>query len=294
MRRLRCSRDVDDSSAQCTDDQRVAIMQGPPLKRLQCVALITRDHAQYFPRNELKTLLADDGVQLVEGGGHQGVDAVIAMGGDGTVLKALSAYPLSPTLAINFGRVGFLTQGDREDLEPMVKRVLNGEYFIEQRLAIEVSVTSPQAEQRPARRCINEVVFKGIAHMNELTLSIDGDSVHTLRGDGIIIGTPTGSTAYLMSTGAPLVTPGVSCIIASPLNEYRFSSRPMILPGEAQLTVNVDHARPRDLMLIIDGEEPIPLEQGARVSIRRSSHPTLLMAFEPQFFFRNLRERLNW
>jgi NAD+ kinase len=130
--------------------------------------------------------------------------------------------------------------------------------------------------------------------MNELTLSIDGDSVHTLRGDGIIIGTPTGSTAYLMSTGAPLVTPGVSCIIASPLNEYRFSSRPMILPGEAYLTVSVDHARPQDLMLIIDGEDPIPLERGAQVGIKRSALPTLLMAFEPQFFFRNLRERLNW
>ena len=231
---------------------------------------------------------------MVEGGGHQGVDAVIAMGGDGTVLKALSAYPLCPTLAINFGRIGFLTQGDRDDLEPMVKRVLNGEYFIEHRLAIEVSLNSKDGAIITSKRCINEVVFKGIAHMNELTLSIDGDSVHTLRGDGIIIGTPTGSTAYLMSTGAPLVTPGVSCIIASPLNEYRFSSRPMILPGEAHLIVNVDHARPQDLMVIIDGEKPIPLEQGSQVRIQRSSHPTLLMAFEPQFFFRNLRERLNW
>lgn len=269
-------------------------MHGPPLSSLKRIALIRRDEVQSYPRAELIDLFASAGVELVDGAGHDDVDLVIAMGGDGTVLQALSAYPLQPTLAINFGRVGFLTQGDREQLVPRVKRLLSGDYFIEHRLAIEVSVKTSSGEQSRPRRCINEVVLKGIAHINEITLSIDGDEVHTCRGDGIIIGTPTGSTAYLMSTGAPLVTPGVNCLIASPLNEYSFSSRPMILPGESELMVRVDHARPHDLMLIIDGETPQSIGEGVEVHISRSTQPTLLVAFEHQFFFHNLRERLHW
>lgn len=269
-------------------------MRGSALERLRRVAVIRRDQVQRYPSTELSDLLASEGVELVEGEGHDDVDLVIAMGGDGTVLQALSAYPSQPTLAINFGRVGFLTQGDRGELVPLVQRLLRRDYFIEHRLAIEVSVRSLDGSVSAPRRCINEVVLKGIAHINELTLSIDGDAVHTCRGDGIIIGTPTGSTAYLMSTGAPLVTPGVNCLIASPLNEYNFSSRPMILPGESSLTVRVDHARPRDLMLIMDGDTPQSIDMGVEVYVSRSARPTLLVAFEPQFFFHNLRERMHW
>ena len=269
-------------------------MQSPPIDKIERVALITRGDEQPYPREELTRLLSPHGIELVEGAGFERVDLVLALGGDGTVLRAVSAYPRAPTLAVNFGRVGFLTQCDREDLEKVVSRVLNQDYFVEERFAMEVIHHGVDSSSLGTWRCINEVVFKGIIHMNELTLSIDSHYIHTARGDGLIVGTPTGSTAYLMSTGAPLVTPGVSCIIANPLNEYRFSSRAIILPGEAELNVRVEHCRPQDLMMIIDGDYPLMIQEGDEVTIRRADVPTLLVAFEPQYFFRNLKERLNW
>ena len=270
-------------------------MQSPPLKSIKRIALITRGDEQPYPRQELVALLSPHQIKLVEGPGHKDVDLVLALGGDGTVLRASSAYPHAPTLAVNFGRIGFLTQCDREELESVVSRVLDQRYFIEERLAMQVTHHSVAGDHSLGSwRCINEVVFKGVIHMNELSLSVDNHFIHTARGDGLIVGTPTGSTAYLMSTGAPLVTPGVSCIIANPLNEYRFSSRAIILPGEAELSVKVHHCRPNDLMMIIDGDPPHMIEEGDEVIIKQAESPTLLVAFEPQYFFRNLKERLNW
>lgn len=259
-----------------------------PLGALRRVALITRDDEQEYPVDLIRARLAAVGAELVDGAGAEGVDLVVALGGDGTVLRALGAYPQAPTLAVNFGRVGFLTQCDRDGLEEALARVVRGEYFVEERLALDVRRGALRA------RCINEVVWKGIAHISEVSLWVDGDHVHTSRGDGLIVGTPTGSTAYLMSTGAPIVTPGVSCFIANPLNEYSFSSRPLIFAGDASLEVRVEDCRAGDLVLVIDGGERLPLSAGERVQVSRAADPTLLVAFEPSCFFRNLRERLRW
>ena len=138
-----------------------------------------------------------------------------------------------------------LHQGDRGELVPLVQRLLRRDYFIEYRLALR-SVHGRLTDQSQRHVAALMVVLKGIAHIMK-PLSIDGDAVHTCRGDGIIIGTPTGSTAYLMSTGAPLVTPGVNCLMRA-RSRVQLHSRPMILPGESLSIVRVDHARPRDLI----------------------------------------------
>ena len=274
----------------------------PPLEHIGRVALVTRDALKGYPLEVLKRRFVERGAEVISRaesaslsdvtelpeGDLQHPDVVIALGGDGTVLKALVAYPKAPTLAVNFGRVGFLTQCDREGLLPAVDRLLSGDYWIEERLALEAHWVGRRA------RCINELVIKGVAHMCELSLSVDGHEVKQMRGDGLIIGTPTGSTAYLMSTGAPLVTPGVSCLIANPLNEYNFSSRPIILPGDAQVEVRVESCRDRDVVAVIDGGERHPLRAGDSFTLKRSLDPTLLVNFDSQSFFRNLRERMRW
>lgn len=274
----------------------------PPLEHIGRVALVTRDALKGYPLEELKRRFSEQGAEVISRAESASLfdvneapnqiqvapDVVIALGGDGTVLKALVAYPKAPTLAVNFGRVGFLTQCDREGLLPSIDRLLAGQYNIEERLALEVHWAQRRA------RCINELVIKGVAHMCELSLSVDGHEVKRMRGDGLIIGTPTGSTAYLMSTGAPLVTPGVSCLIANPLNEYNFGSRPIILPGDTQVSVRVESCRERDVVAVIDGGERYPLKVGDRFTLKRSTDPTLLIHFDRQSFFKNLRERMRW
>ncbi|MGK0358460.1 MAG: NAD+ kinase [Bradymonadia bacterium] len=256
---------------------------------LRHIGLYTRDEDQDYRLEPMRKLFRRAGIEMfVDVPEGIELDLVIAMGGDGTVLRALAAHPGVPVVAVNFGNVGFLTQCDREGLDNVLVRLLADDYQIEERLTLEVRC----GERR--WRCINEVVIKGAAHMIEVGMRVNGRLIHTPRGDGVIIGTPTGSTAYLLSTGAPIVTPDVDCIIMQPLNEYSFASRSVIVPGSASVSLEVQAGRDGDIGLAIDGCDRVPLAVGDVVEMQRSPKPARLVYFEADYFFRNLRERLRW
>lgn len=256
---------------------------------LRRIGLFTRDEDQDYRLESMRKLFRRANIELVFDTAEAfDLDLVIALGGDGTVLRALAAHPGVPVLAVNFGHVGFLTQCDREGLDKVLVDLLSDNYQIEERLTLEVRCGDRRW------RCINEVVVKGAVHMIEVGIRINGRHVHTPRGDGVIIGTPTGSTAYLLSTGAPIVTPDVDCIIAQPLNEYSFASRSIIAPGSASVSLEVEAGRAGDIGLAIDGGERVPLAVGDVVEMQRSPKPARLVYFEADYFFRNLRERLRW
>ena len=187
---------------------------------LRRVGLFLRDDDQSYPVLGLEKVLQRAGIELVVDAWQSpadNLDLMIALGGDGTVLRALTAYPNVPVLAINFGNVGFLTQSDREDFDRVLVRLLADDYFIEERLTLDIQFAGE------TYRSINEMVLKGVSHMVEVDIHVNDRLVHTPRGDGVIIGTPTGSTAYLLSTGAPLVVPDVDCIIVKGLNDLNMS-----------------------------------------------------------------------
>lgn len=260
------------------------------LKEIKKVAIVTRDQEQQYPVQGLDRLFDKMGITLINAKDHpQAIpDIVIALGGDGTVLRALVAYPTSPVLAVNYGRVGFLTQCDREGFEKVLISLLSDQYQIEERLALNIKFRDQQF------RCINECVIKGFEHMISLSAHIDGHLAYSTRGDGLIVGTPTGSTAYLMSTGAPLVMPNVNCLIINPLNEYRFGSRAMVAPGEAVVKVLVQEAYLGDMAMVIDGGAKIPVEINEEIIIEKSPHPARLIVINDDYFFKNLRDRLGW
>ena len=216
------------------------------------------------------------------------IDLIIAFGGDGTVLRALERFPDVPVLAVNYGNIGFLTQCESEDLIPTVERVLQNNCLIEERLTLSV-IADGWTE-----RAVNEVVIKGDRHMIEVEVAVNGRRISRPRGDGIIVGTPTGSTAYLMSTGAPIVTPEVDCMIINPLNEYSFSSRPIILPGSADVTLDIHLTRETTVSVCVDGRAPRLLETPRKLQIKRAPRPARLVTFNSVYFFDNLRERLKW
>lgn len=256
------------------------------------IGLFTRDTTQDYPKNQLLRLFSRAGIELVDDPEElaQGqFDLVIALGGDGTVLRALAAHPATPVLAINFGTIGFLTQADRSQLNDLLVRLLADEYQIEERLSLDIELDGQRW------RAVNEAVIKSPLHMAELAVNVNGQRMFpALRGDGLIIGTPTGSTAYLLSTGAPIVTPEVDCMIIKPLNEYSLSSRSVIVPGSTQVQVELLSDREDAVHLIIDGTLIRQLSQGDRLTVRRSNQPARLMRFDEDYFFRNLRERLRW
>ena len=258
---------------------------------LKRIGIFARDEDQDYRVAAMTKLFSRAGIELAPNAREEepgSLDLVIAMGGDGTVLRALVAHPDTPVLAVNFGTVGFLTQTDREHLDKVLVRLLSDDYFIEERLAIQVE----HGDQ--TFRAINEVVLKGINHMVEVGISVNGRLVHTSRGDGLIVGTPTGSTAYLLSTGAPLVVPDVDCIIVNPLNEYSMSSRTVIMSGSAEIEVSVRQARVNDLGMVVDGGPRMPVNVGDVIRVTRSAVPARLVCLDTDYFFRNLRERLRW
>ncbi len=216
-------------------------------------------------------------------------DLVVSLGGDGTVLRALGAYPHVPLLPINFGTIGFLTSGDREELDSLIARLLDGDYFIEERIILHAEIDGQK------REVINEVVVKGSAKMVSVDVFVDDALIHTIRGDGAIVGTPTGSTSYLMSTGSAIVAPRVQCIILNGINEHRFASRTLILPDTSVVKLRVDEStRETDVFVSYDGSDKIPIQIGDEVTIRRAAEPWRLVFFDSHVFYQNLKNRLDW
>lgn len=255
------------------------------------IGLFTRDAEQDYRQGSIGKLFrragiefVDDPVAVAEGS----FDLVIALGGDGTVLRALTAHPSTPVLGVNFGSVGFLTQSDRDQLDNLLVRLLADDYRIEDRLTLSVT------HNGQTLRAINEAVLKAQIHMLEMEIRVNGRIIHCPRGDGVIVGTPTGSTAYLLSTGAPIVTPEVDCFLIKPLNEYSLSSRSVVVPGSARITLTIKASRDESVSLVVDGREVSRLKVGESVELARSPQPARLICFEEDYFFRNLRERLRW
>jgi len=217
------------------------------------------------------------------------LDLVLSFGGDGTVLAALSFFPQCPVLAVNFGNVGFLSAGDREDLKLMLQRVIEGKYIISERSVLECN--HPYGTDY----AVNELVVRGATRLITVELSINDQHIRRVRGDGIIVGTATGSTAYLLAAGSPIIIPELRCMIITGLNEYDFRSRPLVISIESEVRLVVsEQTHEKEIYLSVDGKEKIPLKKGDEVIISKSERLAKLIFMEKNYFFQNLSSRLSW
>ena len=222
-------------------------------------------------------------------GSKDDLDLVLSFGGDGTVLAALSFFPQCPVLAVNFGNVGFLTAGDREELTEMLQSVLDGKYIISERSVLEC--VHPQGTDY----AVNEIVVRGATRLITVELSINEQHIRRVRGDGVIVGTATGSTAYLLAAGSPIVMPELRCMIIAGLNEYDFRSRHLVVTSDSQIRLEISpHTHEKEIYLSADGKEKVPLEIGDEVIIRESERQAKLIFMEKNYFFHNLSSRLSW
>ena len=246
-----------------------------------------------YPLEEIRQLFADHGIEmcLLEDDRQvpAGLSLIIAMGGDGTALKTLARFADFPVLAVNYGTVGFLTAGDRKDLQGIIARLKAGDFIISERLVLDC--TYPQGEV-----CVfNEAVVRTRNRMVYTDVFVDGTKIRTIVGDGVVVGTPTGSTGLLLSGGAPIVMPDVRCMILDGIYEYNFTSRALILPPEAQVRLRITaETRERTIYLTVDGNLLGELTPGQEVNIRLSQRRARLLYFESDYFFRNLSSKLSW
>ncbi|MBI4084247.1 MAG: NAD(+)/NADH kinase [Candidatus Lambdaproteobacteria bacterium] len=260
--------------------------------RLRTVGLLLRESQDAYPLAQLKAVLDRVGARLHilnQGPAPEKLDLVIALGGDGTVLKALDLSPDCPVLAVNFGTVGFLTAGDRGELERLLRRLLADDYVVSERLLLRCEAPFGISH------AVNEVVLRSSNRMISVDVFVDDTKIRRIRADGVIVGTPTGSTGYLLSTGAPIVMPDVDCLILDGINEYNFTSRALILSPSAHIRLHLPTLLPgQQVTVVVDGNDAGMLQADQELRLTRSERRASLVFFDKHYFFHNLSSRLSW
>ena len=223
-------------------------------------------------------------------------DLLIVLGGDGTLLSMARAVgDLGvPIMGVNLGGLGFLTATTLDEMLPSLEAALQGHMVVEDRLMLRARVIRNGAAVCEHMALNDAVLHKGgAARVIRLLVRASGEEVGTYSADGIILSTPTGSTAYSLSAGGPIVSPSVHCIVATPICPHTLSVRPLVLPADETVTVEV-LSPTEELILTIDGQEHETLLPGARIVVSRAPNPVRLVRFPGQTFFSTLRRKLNW
>lgn len=225
-------------------------------------------------------------------------DLLVVLGGDGTLLRwSRITAPLStPMLGINFGQYGFITEVPPDDAIPALTKVLQGNYSISNRLLLKATVMHKERAtlENPA---LNDVVIsKGpAARMLALNMSISDKHIVTYMADGIIVSTPTGSTAYSMSAGGPVVHPGVGVMIITPICAHTLSERALVIADTEHIGIAVENTDTDCVAaLTIDGQHVRLLEQDEWVSVCKADFEAKLVQIEPLSFYNKLQTRLHW
>jgi NAD+ kinase len=223
------------------------------------------------------------------------VDLVFVLGGDGTLLgvaRHLAVHKL-PILGINLGNLGFLSEAEPEDLHSAVDRVLRGDYHLEQRMMIEASIIR-NGQVIHENIALNDVgIAKGsFGRMITLSVFVDDMFVDKYSGDGLIVSTPTGSTAYSLSCGGPIVSPNINVILVTPICPHRLNSRPFLVQKNQSVRVEVS-ATHNDMGVTIDGQVGYRVERNDTILIRKSQHFTTLIKWQERGFFDVLRQKLH-
>lgn len=228
-----------------------------------------------------------------------GIDLLITLGGDGTLLRGarMVAPYHTPVLGINLGYLGFLTSIAPDELETSVARVFTGDYWLDVRFTLDARVVSRADGPGPTFIALNDAVLHkgGFARVVRLAMFVgpDRQEVASYTSDGIILATPTGSTAYSLSAGGPVVDPSVDCILATPICPHTMVVRPLVLPSTSEVVIE-PLSTTSELILTVDGQDGAELRPGDRLVVRRGEARVPLVRFEGQEFFSTLRRKLNW
>ena len=225
-----------------------------------------------------------------------GLDALISLGGDGTLLRAARFLDGAdvPIMGVNLGKLGFLTSCRGKDFAKMLPRLAKGQYQMDSRMTLEANPTGTVTSS-PRMRALNDVVLHkgGFARVLRLRVAVNREEIGTLAADGIVISTPTGSTAYSLSAGGPIVAPTVDSILITPVSPHTLAVRPILLPPDAVITVQPEDA-PQEVLVTVDGQVGTSLGTGQGLSIRSSADRVKIVRFTGTTYIGRLRRKLGW
>jgi NAD+ kinase len=226
----------------------------------------------------------------------RGTDLAVVVGGDGTLLSvAREAGPRGvPILGVNFGGLGFLTELQPDELYSGLERVLAGDHQIEERHSLKVQIRRGRRVSRELAVLNDVVVTKGaLSRMVTIEVRVDGDEVATYTSDGLIVSTPTGSTAYNLSAGGPILDPRMRAFVIAPICPHTMTYRPLVVPGTVKVQVAL-RSDLRDVFLTLDGQVGLPLTPQDTVTVESHPRPVRLVRVTGIGFFQVLRRKLRW
>ncbi len=247
---------------------------------------------------KLAACARDHGIEAIETSGHEALDAIIAenadafavvtLGGDGTILRAVNSASRCgiPVLGVNMGRIGFFSEIGADEFELALDKLTAGDYRFECPAMLSCFVNGEKQGD-----CLNEfsVHRQELASITQLRLVIDGDEVGTVMADGLIVGTPSGSTAYTMSAGGPVVAPRLECLLVTPICPHSLTVRPIVAAADSVITAAIECT----CRLSGDGQNIRILEPGDEVVFRRSERTAKFIRFGDRNVFRLIREKLK-
>ena len=250
--------------------------------------------------NELINWLEDKGIDTVVDTVDRDLDILIILGGDGTLLLVAdkaSRYEI-PVMGINLGGLGFLTAVAAKERFEAMELLLAGKMLVQKRTLLKTRLLGPSAKKTSPENylyALNDVVIsKGdIDQIVKMRTWADQEFITTYRADGLIFSTPTGSTAYNLSSGGPIVQPGLPCILVTPICPFMLESRPVLLSPEVTLTTQLD-GKADNVKVIVDGRFAWNMVENSRLEVKTASKPLYLVSMPQKGYFEILRNKLNW
>ena len=236
-----------------------------------------------------------------------GVDVLLSFGGDGTLLRSAHRADGTPILGVNIGRLGFLTKAEVSEVEDAIEAIEAGASGVEERMTLDVEVEGTEAAGDAGGGgaaaladvptwALNDVVIdkSGTTSMIQVEATVDGRHLNTYWADGLVVATPTGSTAYALSVGGPILTPGTETIVVAPIAPHTLTARPIVLPCDAELVLRVE-TRGHPFAFAVDGVSTL-LDGGGDVvvRVRRSDRAVRLVTLPDRDYFSTIREKLSW
>jgi len=226
------------------------------------------------------------------------LDMLLTFGGDGTLLRGARMLEGRgiPVLGVNLGKVGFLTSVSRHALPAALDALVAGRYITEPRSALKAVIQDANGQSTPLDLALNDVVVHkgGVARVIRLDVVVQGESVGPYFADGIIVATPTGSTAYSLSAGGPIVVPGVQALVVTPICAHTLAVRPLVFPASWDIVIQPVNPDEEDVLVSVDGQVATHLAPGSRVRLRLSETPVMLVRVGPEGYFQRMRQKLHW
>lgn len=227
----------------------------------------------------------------------QPIDVLMTLGGDGTMLRGARTLggQLVPILGVNLGRLGFLTSCGGDEMVDALCRFARGDYRAEPRMALDARAIDRSGLERRRWYALNDVVLHkgGFARVVRLAVASNGEPIAAYAADGIVVSTPTGSTAYSLSAGGPIVEPTVDSLILTPISPHTLAVRPLVLPPTVAIRIWAEDG-PEELLVTVDGQVGTTFAEGEVLEVRAAGRPVLLVRFSGTTYYGRLRKKLGW